>query len=156
MIGPLELGDLGSAGVGARSLQRQHDCFRTGVAVAHLLEARDAFAQDLRKLDFEPSRKRKACTVIHRSTNGINDRRMRVPVNQGRKIVDKIDANRAVLVGDMHPGAGLSVKGKWLAPDRKSTNASRQDIERTTVKLRGVGRWIRPFGHARGLRSVLG
>ena len=103
MINALRLHDLRSSRDRTGGLDRAHDGFGARVAEPDLLEAFGPAADGFRQSDLLLRRKREGRAVCDLASDGLNDVRLGVAVDQRGEVVQKIEAPRPVDIDDVGP-----------------------------------------------------
>ena len=108
VIGALALGDLGTAGMRTRRLQRHHHGFRAGIGKAKLIHRRQPRGKQFGQIDLGFRRQAERRPERQLCGRGLHQHRMRMAVDLRGEIVDAIDIDVAVEIP--HPAA-LAARG---------------------------------------------
>ena len=138
VIGTLAFGDLWTAGMRPRRLQRHHHGLGAGIGKPHLFDRGQARNQQFSEIDFGCGRQAERRAQRELRGRRLDQARMRVAVNLRGEIVDAVDVDVAVEIPDPAALAARGVDRIGLHEHRGAGVAAGQARQRAVVHfLRG-------------------
>ncbi len=113
-----------AAGEAPRDVRREHPGFGPRIAKSHALDRLDALAQQRRELDLRLRARRPRAAVLNCLGRSLDDRRIRVAMNQAGVIAEQVDIPVAVNVPQKRPFAALDGQRVGLVIGRRARVAA--------------------------------